>query len=139
VTAFVLDNSVVMRWCFEDTTTPYAETVLQKLSTENQAFVPILWQYEVGAVLAKAQRTGIITRQKAADFIDTLADLAIIVDRTSADVIFTDVQDLAVTYRITGYDAAYLEVALRKNLPLASLDEELCAACLSAGGVIFEP
>lgn len=54
MTEFVLDNSVAMRWCFENTHNPYAEAVLQRLRGDNRAIVPLLWRYEVVSVLAKA-------------------------------------------------------------------------------------
>ena len=63
MTVFVLDNSVTMRWCFENSTHPYADTVLQTLAA-GQAIVPVLWRYEVSAVLAKAQKDGTIAPQR---------------------------------------------------------------------------
>jgi len=56
LTAFVLDNSVTMRWCFENASAPYAEEVLEQLLVGQQAHVPALWLHEVVSVLAKAQR-----------------------------------------------------------------------------------
>ena len=58
MSAFVLDNSVTMRWCFENTSNAYAENILQQLSSGEVAVAPVLWRYEVGAVLAKAERNG---------------------------------------------------------------------------------
>jgi predicted nucleic acid-binding protein len=55
------------------------------------------------------------------------------VDPDSSDRILTDVHRLAVAYRLTSYDASYLELALRKNLPLATLDDELIAASKACG------
>jgi predicted nucleic acid-binding protein len=126
-----------MRWCFENTTTAYAENVLQEFSYGNEALVPVLWLYEVGSVLAKARRAGNISQQKASDFLEVLKALPILIDREGIDLILIDVHRLAVTYGITGYDAAYLELALRKNLPLATLDDELSKACQKAGGSLY--
>ena len=136
MTAFVLDNSVTMRWCFESGTPAYADAVARQLEA-GEAFVPILWRYEVSAVLARAQRTGLLTAQQVAEFLEDLEAVNIIVDADSASYILTDVHRLAVTYRLTSYDAAYLELALRRNLPLATLDEELLRACKAAGVAVL--
>ncbi len=136
MTVFVLDNSVTMRWCFENATHAYGESVLQTLAY-GEAIVPVLWRYEVTAVLAKARKEGIITGEKADAFIALLQSLNITLDREGADRILTEVYSLAVTYRLTSYDAAYLELAIRKKLPLATLDAELIRACRSAGAALL--
>jgi predicted nucleic acid-binding protein len=133
---FVLDNSVTMRWCFQNAAHPYADGVLQQLAT-GAAFVPVLWRYEVSAVLAKSQKDGILTALKADEFLATLDKLNITVDPDSSDRILTDVHRLAVTYRLTSYDASYLELALHRQLPLATLDNELIVACKASGAVLI--
>jgi len=130
---FVLDNSVTMRWCFEGTATTYSERVLENLLQGSRAHVPVLWLYEVVAVLAKAQRTGSITGEKVHGFLEDLRSLDIRVDNESVGYIFGDVYQLAVERRLSGYDAAYLELAARKSIPLATLDQELAAAATMAG------
>ena len=124
----VLDNSVTMRWCFENTTHPYADGILQQVAT-SEAFVPVIWRYEVSAVLARSIKDGILAPEKADAFLLLLDSLNITLDPESADHIFTEVHRLAITYRLTSYDAAYLELAIRKQLPLATLDGELIRAC----------
>lgn len=134
MTVFVLDNSVAMRWCFESGAHAHADNVLQQLeSDDGEAFVPVLWRYEVSAVLARAQNTGVLTAQKVTEFLENLQALNIIVDTDGSDRIFTDVHQLAIPHRLTSYDAAYLELALRRNLPLATLDRDLLRACKTAG------
>jgi predicted nucleic acid-binding protein len=126
-----------MRWCFENATHPYAESVLQTLIT-GEAIVPVMWRYEVSAVLAKVQKTGIIAKRKADTFLEQLQKLNIItMDGESAERILTDVHRLAVTYRLTSYDAAYLELAVRRKLPLATLDAELLNACKLSGETVL--
>ena len=88
-------------------------------------------------MLARAQRTGLLTAQQVAEFLEDLEAVSIIVDADSASYILTDVLRLAVAYRLTSYDGAYLELALRRNLPLATLDEELLRACKAAGATIL--
>lgn len=67
MTSFVLDNSVVMRWCFETAAHPYADSVLNRLATGDTAIVPVLWFYEASAALSRAQNTGALAAAKAAD------------------------------------------------------------------------
>lgn len=138
MTSFVLDNSVAMRWCFQNAAHAYADAILQQLAS-GEAVVPVLWLYEVSAVLAKAQKDGILTAAAADAFMATLGTLKIAVDGDSPNHILTDVHRLAVTYRLTSYDAAYLELALRRGLPMATLDNELKAACNLAGVGILQP
>jgi predicted nucleic acid-binding protein len=139
LTAFVLDNSVTMRWCFENASTPYAEEVLEQLLVGQQAHVPVLWLYEVVSVLAKAQRSGSITADKAHGFLEDIRSLNITVDDESFGHIFGDVHKLAVEHGLSGYDAAYLELAIRQGLPLATLDEDLEKAARIAGVELFQP
>src|SRR5258708_37555224 len=108
-----------MRWCFENSSTQYSEEVLEQLLVGRQAHVPVLWLYEVVPVLAKAQRTGSITADTAHAFLEDLRSLDIIVDDESFGHIFGEVHRLAVEHGLSGYDAAYLELAIRKGLPLA--------------------
>jgi len=137
VTAFVLDNSVTMRWCFENTSNAYAENILQQLASGGSALAPVLWRYEVAAVLAKAERSGTVSAVKAADFLAALQAFDIVIDQDGTDRVLTEVYRLAIAYRLTGYDAVYLELALRKNLPLATLDADLAQACRAAGGIVL--
>jgi len=127
-----------MRWCFENTATPYSEEVLEQLLVGQQAHVPVLWLYEVVSVLAKAQRTASITADKAHGFLEERS-LDIAVDDEGFDHIFGDVHRLAVEHGLSGHDAAYLELAIRKGLPLATLDEDLQKAARGAGVELFQP
>ncbi len=97
----------------------------------------MLWRYEVSAVLARAEIKGLLTASKVAAFLKRLAALDIRVDPESAVRVLTGVHTLAVRHQLTSYDAAYLELALHRQLPLATLDEELLAACKAAGGTLL--
>ncbi len=98
---------------------------------------PVLWRYETSAVLARAQRNGALSKQLVQDSFDDLATLPITVDTDTTVAVFAEIHRLATTYRLTANDAAYLELALRKKLPLATLDNELRGASTSAGVSIF--
>lgn len=133
---FVLDNSVTMRWCFEGTSTSYSEGVLEQLLLGNRALVPVLWLYEVIAVLAKAQRTASLSSEQAHGFLEDIRSLDILIDEESFSHM-GEVHHAAVEYKLSGYDAAYLELAIRKGLPLATLDEDLIKAARAAGVALF--
>lgn len=133
MTFFVLDNSVAMRWCFENGAHPYADGILKQLATGDTAIVPVLWFYEASAVLSRAQNNGTLAAAKAAQFIAELQSLSITADPDSAARVFSDVHRLALSHRLTSYDAAYLELAQRRNLPLATLDDDLIQASKAAG------
>jgi len=128
-----------MRWCFENTSTAYSELVLEKMLLGQQAHVPVLWLYEVISVLAKAHRTASITAEKVHGFLEDLRSLDITVDGESVSYILGDVHRLAVEHGLSGYDAAYLELAIRKGLPLATLDEDLQKAAPAVGVPLFQP
>jgi predicted nucleic acid-binding protein len=128
-----------MRWCFEDDA-PYAHKVLAEINAGETAHVPFLWLYEVIAVTAESQRAGILTAKDADEFFEDLRSLGIEIDTsTDREHILSNAHRLAIDYRLSGYDAVYLELALRKNLPLASLDKDLNKAALRAGVPLFSP
>ena len=131
---FVLDNTVTMAWCFTEEATDFTKTLLGRLSDlTDSAVVPALWLYEVANVVELAVRKGRIPGEKALAFLDSLADLPIEVENPSRTQVFVTVRTLAGQYQLTGYDAAYLELAIRHKLPIASLDKALSRAALAAG------
>jgi len=81
----------------------------------------------------------VLTAEKAHGFLADLRSLYVAVDKDGIDAIFEDVHRLAIEHRLSGYDAAYLELALRKGLPSASLDEELNRAATAAGVALVRP
>jgi predicted nucleic acid-binding protein len=133
---FVLDNSVAMRWCFENAAHPYADGILNRLAAGEDALVPVLWFYEASAVLARA-KPGTLAAPKADQFIVELKALRIAADAESSARVFDGVHRLALDHRLTSYDAAYLELALRHGLPLATLDDELIRASKAAGVTVL--
>ena len=95
--------------------------------------MPSLWPLEVANVVAKSQRLQKITLAQASAFIELLDKLDIVVDANSAQRALHDTLDLARQFGLSAYDAAYLELALREGLPLATLDARLQAAAREAG------
>lgn len=128
---FVLDASVTIAWVMPDETDDTADIAYRRL-LEDEAFAPVLWWFEVRNVLMANERRGRIDRQKIVDFLAALERLPIILEHSPADEALLG---LAGTFRLTVYDAAYLELAMRRRLPLASLDRELLVAARSAGVV----
>lgn len=90
----------MIRWCFQNAADPYADGILQQLAI-GAAFVPVMWLYEVSAVLAKSQRDGILTAHRVNEFLATRNNLSITVDSDSPACILTDVHRLAVAHRLT--------------------------------------
>lgn len=121
-----------MAWCFEDEATEFTDSLLNRLA-EASARVPSIWFLEVANVLAISERKGRTNQAKITQFLQLLGDLPITVDAKTAEKAFTDVLTLARTHRLTSYDAAYLELALREGLPLATLDERLKQVAASLG------
>ncbi|HOA57263.1 MAG TPA: type II toxin-antitoxin system VapC family toxin [Dermatophilaceae bacterium] len=128
--AFVLDSSVALSWCFEDEVTEATLRIRERLSTE-RAVVPSLWLLEVANVLLLGARRGRLTAEAAAEFADLLVGLPIDVVEPERDI--ADLMQLAAEHRLTAYDAAYLQVAAARRLPLATLDATLAEAARAAG------
>jgi len=124
---FVLDCSVTMAWLFEDETTTETEVLLQKLETLS-AIVPSIWPHEVANVLAISIRKKRIEPMQASSFIDSLSALSIHVDDSTTQRPLHSVFNLAMQEGLTIYDAAYLELAIRENIPFATRDQDLIKA-----------
>jgi predicted nucleic acid-binding protein len=122
--AFVVDGSIAMAWLFNDEATPRTEALLSRLTTET-ALVPAWWFIEITNVLAMAERKWRITPNQSDAFVADLGKLAIERDDEAANRAFTYLLPLCRGHRLTSYDAIYLELAVRRNLPLATLDGDL--------------
>jgi predicted nucleic acid-binding protein len=136
VTDFVLDASIALAWCFEDEVTASTRDVLARLATESAA-VPAIWPLEMANALIVAERRRRITRADSAEFIGTLESLVISIDAEAPSLGFTRILDLAREERLTAYDAAYLELAMRLGVPLASKDGPLCDAAERIGVTVL--
>jgi predicted nucleic acid-binding protein len=122
--AFVLDCSIAMAWLFNDEATPKTADLLNRLATET-ALVPAWWFVEITNVLALAERKGRITPAQSEAFIADVGKLEIELDDEAPARAFTDLLGLCRTHRLTSYDAMYLDLAVRRHLPLATLDNDL--------------
>lgn len=130
--AFIVDASIAMTWLFSDEATAKTAELLNRLATE-AALVPAWWFVEVTNVLAMAERKGRITPAQSSAFIADLCKLDIEVDDQAPGRAFPHLLPLCRTHRLTSYDAIYLDLAVRRNLPLATLDIDLRTAAQSLG------
>jgi len=136
---YVLDNSVAMRWLLasqKKADQAYAENVLRSLA-EAEAVVPNLWHLEAVNVLLVAERRGELEPGEVERFIAQLESLPIVVDPLTSHQVFSRGLGLSRAYKLSTYDAAYLELAIREGLPLASLDKNLIKAAKKAGVALY--
>ena len=133
--SFVLDTSVTMRWFFGDgkpRELAYAREVLEAMK-DVAARVPITWGLEVSNVIAKAEAKGWVTEARSEVFLEMLKGVDIHPDMSTLQQALSDTLQVARRYRLSAYDASYLELAMRAGLPLATLDEDLQKAAKKAG------
>lgn len=133
--SFVLDNSVTMRWFFGDgkpQEIAYAGKVLDAMK-QDHALVPATWGLEVANVIAKAEAKGIVTEARSGAFLEMMEGVDIDVDSATFAQALSGTLQLARRYKLSSYDASYLELALRLGMPLATLDEDLQKAAKKAG------
>ena len=129
---FVLDNSVALAWCFEDEHTPPLLALLRRIE-ESGAIAPNLWPLEAINGLFVAERRGRLDaarRQRLQTFLEMLP---ISIDGETTARVWTAIARLAEQWKLSAYDAAYLELADRRGLPLASLDRQLRSAANGQG------
>jgi predicted nucleic acid-binding protein len=134
---FVLDASVAVAWCFEDEATQFTESVLDLLSAGAEALVPSIWPVEVANALLIAERRKRIALAQVTAILQKIAGLPIAVMPIDPSRSFDHILPVARQQSLSGYDAAYLELALRQGLPLATLDEQLRRAAKTTGVVLL--
>ena len=134
---FVVDNSVVMSWCFKDETNKYADAVLDQLS-ESTAIVPSLWPLEVVNVLLEAERRKRLKQVDSVRFLTLLLKLPIVVQEQESGQTMKDLLALGRTNNLSSYDASYLDLAMRKDCPIATLDKKLMEAAKRVDVAILE-
>ncbi|MDG3008395.1 type II toxin-antitoxin system VapC family toxin [Paludisphaera mucosa] len=135
---FVLDNSVVMAWGFDDEADPYADNLLGLIPSA-RAYVPSLWPLEVANVLLVGERRQRITAADTSRFLSLLGTFPITVDDETTAHAWGETLSLARAQKLSAYDAAYLELAMRRGLPLATLDAKLKATAAAVGVTLYSP
>ena len=134
---FVLDASVTMGWLLLDgkpAERAYALKVLDAMKqAETSALVPVTWGLEVSNVINKAEMKGLVREAQSEAFLEMLEGVVISADSATFSKALSDTLQIARRYRLSAYDASYLELAMREGLPLATLDEDLQKAANKAG------
>lgn len=133
--SLVLDNSVVCGWLFADQSTPYSEAIARCLH-EQRAVAPPLLRLEYANVLRSACKRNRLSAQQAQEAIAKLAALPVEIDHEPPDA--GQLLALALRYDLTSYDATYLDLALRRQLPIATQDDALAQAARLAGVGVVE-
>ena len=133
----VVDASVALAWCFPDEASDYADKVLVGLEGK-QILVPAVWGLEVANAILVGERQKRLGQMEIQRFTTLLASLPITQDALSASQYVKDLLPLAREYGLSAYDAAYLELSLRQNAPLSTLDKKLWNAAQKAGVAIFQ-
>jgi len=124
---FVVDNSVVMSWCFKDETNKYADAILHKLC-EARAVVPSIWPLEVVNVLLVAERRKRLSEADSTRFITLLTQLPIIVEQERPENMMKELLTFARANNLSSYDASYLDLAMKRGYPIATSDNKLIQA-----------
>lgn len=130
--SFVLDNSVALAWCFEDEQSAPVMRLLDRVA-DTGASAPLIWPLEALNGLLVAERRQRLDATRRAQLAAFLTDLPIMLDRDTADCAWEQTARLAERFRLSAYDAAYLELAARRRLPLATLDRGLRGAAQLMG------
>ena len=135
--SIILDCSVTISWFMSDEQPLPFDNILDKIG-EIGAVVPTIWQLEVANVLLVSERRKRITREQRHSALYTLNELPINIDQFTSKHAWNEITELAERYNLTTYDACYLELSLRLNLPLATLDNQLkSAAKLAAVSLVI--
>ena len=132
----VIDASIALSWCFEDEASEETDAIAARL-IDTGATVPGLFKLEMANILLQAERRGRITPAQVAATIALLDELAIPVDGETADRAWRETLGLARAHALTSYDAAYLELALRRGAALATRDRKLAEAARALGVAVL--
>ena len=129
----VLDASVAVAWCFPEESTSFTEGVLDLLASGTEALTAAIWPFELANALLMGERRKRISVAQVTTVLQRISALPITVDPIRTDTAFSQILSVARQEQLTEYDAAYLELALREGLPLATLDNGLRRAARNAG------
>lgn len=128
----VLDGSYTLAWCFEDETNPAIDATMLRAAAQG-AIVPAIWRLEVANGLNAGVRRGRLTSARRDAVLAALAQMGIATDPDTDRHAWSGTVRLADAHGLTIYDASYLELAIRRNLPLATLDAALVRAANGVG------
>lgn len=133
----VLDCSAVIAWLFPDEGDPFGISLIEMIPTI-RAHVPVIWRLEVINALLMAERRGRLAQSDTAELLAVLDSVQIVLDYQDLQRRTNQIMSLARAYGLSAYDAAYLELAMRLGVPIASLDDTLLQAATAVGVKTFE-
>lgn len=133
MTPFVLDASIVLTWCFPDEEAQKAEEISERIALGDQPAVPAFWRHEVLNALLVGEKRKRLTNELIQTFIQDLERLPVEIDAPAAGIVFRSTQSLCRKHALTAYDAAYLELAMRNRIGLATADGALERAARAEG------
>jgi predicted nucleic acid-binding protein len=136
VSGFVIDASVALAWCFDDEATEATRALLDRFEDE-RAEVPSLWHLELANALAMGERNKRITPARASEFIALIEELPIVIDERTPNFALSSVLELSRRQQLSAYDASYLELAMRRGVPLATKDNDLARAANHMGVILL--
>ena len=140
---FVLDASVTLSWFLKDAAAreeAYSFAVLSSFRAAGTvAAVPMTWGLEIANVIARCESKSQVTEAQSESFLALLQGVPIEVDPHTFTQVLSETLQLARRYRLSSYDASYLELAMREAVPIATLDEDLRRAATKAGVKLFKP
>ncbi len=134
--ALVLDSSISLSWFFPDERTGFTDTALE-LAAHEECWVPAVWRLEFPNALLVAEKKRRLTRAERLQVLDEASRLRLRVDGMVHDL--RQISALADQHKLSTYDAAYLELALRLGSPLVTLDKDLAASASAAGVMVHAP
>jgi predicted nucleic acid-binding protein len=136
LTGVVIDASTALAWCFPDEASDYADEVLVALEGKT-ILAPSIWPLEIANAVLTGERTKRLRRPEIHRFAALLDGLSIVQDSQTISEHMSNVLPLAREYGLSAYDAAYLELSIRYEAPLATLDNKLQKAAQNAGVRLF--
>ena len=131
--AFVVDASTAFAWAHADQASAYTAAILESLENGASAHAPSLWRLELANILLVANRRKKMTVLECEAALAFFENLPIAIDLETSSMAFGKTSDLAREHSLSAYDACYLELAVRKKLPLATRDESLIKAAKRSG------
>lgn len=135
---FTVDASFALAWVLKDEATAATDKVLDSLGRGSKAFVPALWHWEIANALLGVERRKRATNAEVGRHLTLLQSYPIEIDEVAVHRAWAATHSLAQQYKLTSYDAAYLELAIRRGLPLASLDTDLLSAAKAEKIEVFD-
>jgi predicted nucleic acid-binding protein len=138
VNEFVLDAPLAMAWCFESEANQYTKAILIQMGQGGKAWVPAIWKLEVLNTLLKATRQRRLNNDRAKEFLAQLREFAIEFDDEPVGMSDIEFFQLASKHQLSSYDATYLELAIRRKLPLATQDNNLILAANATAVPLFQ-